>query len=46
MPSVSVEYDAQGERRSKTFANAYEARRFYAAKLAAGANPTVKGTRS
>ncbi|MEQ8790244.1 MAG: hypothetical protein RIC55_28370 [Pirellulaceae bacterium] len=40
-PEVSVAYDRDGERVSKTFADPYEARRFYVAKEKAGANPEV-----
>ena len=42
MPLVWVEYDCRGERKSKHFDDAHEARRFYAAKLKAGKNPKVK----
>jgi len=38
---VTVEYTARGRRVTKTFADAYAARRFYAAKFKAGANPRV-----
>lgn len=38
---VGVEYDAKGKRVTKVFADAYAARRFYGAKLKAGANPKV-----
>ena len=36
MPAVKVEYDCRGKRTTKTFKDAYAARRFYAAKLRAG----------
>jgi hypothetical protein len=41
-PPVVVEYDCRGKRVSKRFADAYEARRFYAAKLRQGNRPAVK----
>ena len=41
-PPVAVEYDCRGKRETKTFTDAYAARRFYVAKLNAGKNPTVK----
>lgn len=40
-PRVVIEYDAPNGRKSKLFADAVAARRFYAAKLKAGLNPTV-----
>jgi hypothetical protein len=43
MPAVIVAYDGRTGRVSKHFDDAYAARRFYAAKLAAGKNPEVKG---
>ena len=42
MPAVRVEYDPNGQRTTKHFDDAYEARRFYATKFKAGKNPTVK----
>lgn len=43
MPPVAVEYDgAKGQRVTKQFADAYAARRFYAAKHRAGKNPRVR----
>ena len=42
MPAVRVEYDRHGKRVTKHFVDAYEARRFYAAKFKAGKNPIVK----
>jgi hypothetical protein len=42
LPPVAVEYDARGKRVTRQFANAFEARRFYAAKARAGKNPKVK----
>ena len=42
MPAVVVEYDCYGRRKSRHFGDAYEARRFYAAKLQQGKNPRVK----
>lgn len=39
--SVSVEYDYRKRRVSKTFTDAYAARRFFVAKLNAGKNPKV-----
>lgn len=42
MPAVVVEYYCYGKRKSKHFGDAYEARRFYAAKLHQGKNPSVK----
>src|SRR5690349_20257714 len=42
LPPVRVEYDRNGSRVSKQFANAFEARRFYVAKAKQGRNPTVK----
>jgi DNA invertase Pin-like site-specific DNA recombinase len=41
-PVVAVEYDVPQGRRKKLFSDAYEARRFYAAKLKAGKNPVVR----
>ncbi len=41
MPAVVVEYTSNGKRVQKYFANAYEARRFYAAKLKASKDPKV-----
>jgi DNA invertase Pin-like site-specific DNA recombinase len=43
---VTVEYDAAKGRTSRTFPNAYAARRFYAAKDKAGKHPAVKGEQS
>lgn len=40
--AVAVEYASRGKRVRKTFADAYEARRFYGAKLRAGKDPAVK----
>lgn len=40
--SVTVEYDANGKRKEKTFTDAFASRRFYVAKSKAGANPKVK----
>ena len=42
MPAVVVEYDCYGKRKRKHFGDVYEARRFYAAKLRRGKNPSVK----
>jgi hypothetical protein len=42
LPPVAVEYDSKGQRVTKQFTNAFEARRFYAAKLKAGKRPIVK----
>lgn len=42
MPPVAVEYTSRGRRVCKTFADAYEARRFYGAKLRAGRDPAVR----
>jgi hypothetical protein len=41
-PRVVVEYDARGQRKQKTFDDAYAARRFYIAKLKQGKHPQVK----
>jgi hypothetical protein len=41
-PPVRVEYDRGRMRVTRHFTNPIEARRFYAAKLRAGKNPTVK----
>ena len=38
---VAVEYNARGRRERKVFRDLYEARRFYAAKYKAGAEPRV-----
>lgn len=38
---VTVEYTARGQRVTKTFSNNWEARRFYAVKLKANADPRV-----
>ena len=38
---IGVEYTARGERVVKNFPDPYSARRFYAAKLKAGADPKV-----
>lgn len=43
---VIVEYDARGRRVTKAFTNHYEARRFYSAKLKAGASPKVRGCKA
>lgn len=43
MPAVEVEYDARGKRVTKHFADANEAKRFFAAKDKAGKNPKVIG---
>lgn len=40
-PTVAVAYDSCGQRQVKQFANAYEARRFYANKAKAGKRPAV-----
>jgi len=42
MPAVVVEYDCYSKRKRKHFGDAYEARRFFAAKLRRGKNPSVK----
>jgi hypothetical protein len=42
LPAVIVEYDRYGKRFQRRFQSATAARRFYAAKLAAGKNPEVK----
>jgi hypothetical protein len=42
MPKVAIEYDSNGKRVSKEFADAYAARRFYAAKDKQGKHPQVK----
>ena len=42
MPKVAVEYDSRGTRATKTFDDAFAARRFYAAKLKANKNPKIK----
>lgn len=39
--TVPVEYDSRGQRTTKQFPDAYQARRFYTAKDKAGANPKV-----
>lgn len=41
-PPVVVTYLARGKRTAKRFANPYKARRFYAAKLKAEADPHVQ----
>lgn len=41
MPAVAVEYDSGKRRVTKKFEDAYEAKRFYIAKEAAGKNPKV-----
>jgi hypothetical protein len=38
---VAVEYTSRGKRVTKTFPDAYAAKRFYTAKHRAGANPRV-----
>jgi len=40
-PGCGVEYTARGVRVVKRFTDAYAARRFYVAKLKAGADPKV-----
>ena len=42
LPRVVVEYDCRGERRSKTFDDPYQARRFYCQKDKAGRHPRVR----
>lgn len=43
MPSVAVEYDCKGARKTKEFGtDAYAARRFYQLKLKAGKRPCIK----
>jgi hypothetical protein len=43
MPSVAVEYDCKGKRKTKEFGtDAYAAKRFYQAKLKAGKHPCIK----
>ncbi|MEQ8791770.1 MAG: hypothetical protein RIC55_36240 [Pirellulaceae bacterium] len=41
MPRVTVEYDCRGTRKTKTFDNPYEARRFYTTKDRQGKHPKV-----
>jgi hypothetical protein len=41
---VTVEYDKRGKRVSRTFADAYAARRFFSAKAKAGKRPRVVET--
>lgn len=41
---VTVAYDCRGTRTTKTFTDAYEARRFYVSKYRAGKNPKVVPT--
>jgi hypothetical protein len=41
-PPVTVEYDSRGSRATKTFTDAYAARRFYVAKDKSGKRPIVK----
>lgn len=45
-PRVTVEYDCRGERKTKTFDDAFEARRFWIAKDRDGKNPRVKEAES
>lgn len=40
-PGCSVQYDKNGQRVTKAFADVYAARRFYVEKLKAGKNPKV-----
>jgi hypothetical protein len=42
LPPVIVQYDVRNGRRSKSFKDAYAARRFYIIKIKAGKNPTLK----
>ncbi len=43
MPSVAVEYDAKGKRKTKEFGtNVFAAKRFYQLKLKAGKRPCIK----
>lgn len=39
---IVVEYDANGSRDGRTFADPFQARRFYVAKHKAGKNPAVR----
>lgn len=40
-PPVTIEYDANGERRTKTFTKAHEGKRFYVSKDKAGKSPRI-----
>ncbi len=40
-PTISIEYDCRGQRKVKTFACPYEARRFYTTKARQGKNPKI-----
>lgn len=42
LPAVAIEYDCRGQRVTKTFTDAFAARRFFIAKEKAGKNPCVK----
>lgn len=42
LPKVPVVYDSRGRRATKTFDNAYVARRFYITKLNSGNHPTIQ----
>lgn len=44
-PPVRVEYDSRGKRVTKEFADANEAKKFYAAKEKAGKHPKVKAAK-
>ena len=41
-PPIAVEYDCYGKRKTKEFADPYEARQFWISKSKDGKNPNVK----
>lgn len=40
--TITIHYDCRGARKSKSFSDPYEARRFYKSKFIAGKNPELK----